>query len=72
MLEFLIAAVVAFFAGGFGILVYEIRLHRKAIEEALGDGKQPSPSARTCPACGEKLRREAGCFVCVCGYSQCS
>ena len=44
----------------------------KAIEEALGDGKQPSPSARTCPACGEKLRREAGCFVCVCGYSQCS
>jgi hypothetical protein len=36
MLEILIAAVVAFFAVGFGILVYEIRLHRKAIEEALG------------------------------------
>jgi hypothetical protein len=35
MLELLIAAVVAFFAVGFGILVYEIRLHRKAIEEAL-------------------------------------
>ena len=35
MLELLIAAVVAFFAAGFGILVYEIRLHRKAIEEAL-------------------------------------
>ena len=35
MLELLIAAVVAFFAVGFGILVYEVRLHRKAIEEAL-------------------------------------
>ena len=35
MLEILIAAIVAFFAVGFGILVYEVRLHCKAIEEAL-------------------------------------
>ncbi len=43
----------------------------KAIEEAMGDVARPEPRTRTCPACGQMLRREAGCFVCACGYSQC-
>ena len=24
-----------------------------------------------CPECGEKLRHEAGCVQCVCGWSKC-
>jgi ribonucleoside-diphosphate reductase alpha chain len=43
----------------------------KTIEEAMNGVTQLKPSARTCPACGERLKREAGCFVCGCGYSQC-
>ena len=43
----------------------------KAVEEAMGLASSPEPQRKICPACGEKLKRESGCFVCSCGYSQC-
>ncbi len=46
----------------------------RAMEEAWGESvgaEQPSRK-RSCPDCGKKLRKEAGCFVCdACGYSKC-
>ena len=32
---------------------------------------QKSPEKMVCPSCGEKMRLEAGCIVCTCGFSKC-
>jgi len=33
--------------------------------------KQDKDGKMTCPNCGEKMRLEAGCIVCNCGFSKC-
>jgi len=49
----------------------------RAIEEALGgstslDGAAEQPAGRSCPFCGQHMRREAGCFVCdSCLHNSC-
>ena len=47
----------------------------RALEEVAGvkadEGHGVSPVGRACPDCGLSLRREAGCYVCSCGYSRC-
>ena len=47
----------------------------RALEEAAGvksdDDTGVSPVGRACPDCGLSLRREAGCYVCSCGFSRC-
>ena len=50
-----------------------------AIARALAETWGPTPAmkdkpaagGRACPDCGAPLRREEGCWVCVCGYSKC-
>jgi ribonucleoside-diphosphate reductase alpha chain len=44
-----------------------------AIEEAIGEGSRPGggDGARRCPDCGARLRKEEGCLVCECGFSNC-
>jgi ribonucleoside-diphosphate reductase alpha chain len=49
----------------------------RAIEEALDgstvpDGTSIQPVGRSCPFCGQRMRREAGCFVCdSCLHNSC-
>jgi ribonucleoside-diphosphate reductase alpha chain len=47
----------------------------RALAEALGSDKGAEtgaePSARKCPDCGATLGRQAGCWVCTCGFSRC-
>ena len=46
----------------------------RAIKEAIGQtpGTPQALAGRTCPDCGQSLRRESGCLVCrACGYSKC-
>lgn len=34
-------------------------------------GTSKPDNKMTCPNCGEKMRLEAGCVICVCGFSKC-
>ncbi|MBN2269777.1 MAG: adenosylcobalamin-dependent ribonucleoside-diphosphate reductase [Sedimentisphaerales bacterium] len=45
----------------------------RAIEDVMHNASNPIPpvQADTCPDCGLSLHKEAGCFVCVCGYTKC-
>ena len=45
----------------------------RAIEEVLGQNNEPEKvfEGKKCPDCGQIMRYESGCDVCVCGYSSC-
>jgi ribonucleoside-diphosphate reductase alpha chain len=43
----------------------------KALAEALGADKGTELATRKCPDCGATLGRQAGCWVCTCGFSRC-
>ena len=46
----------------------------RAIEEATGQVPNTAEAVvgKTCPDCGQSLRKESGCLVCQdCGYSKC-
>lgn len=45
-----------------------------ALQQALGHNDKPEKdfsSGLKCPECGLALRKEAGCYVCDCGFSKC-
>ena len=77
------AAALEFARAGYDI--FGVHLDRRAglarVEQILAaieaegvqanEGTAVSPVRRACPDCGLPLRREAGCYVCSCGYSKC-
>jgi len=44
----------------------------RAIEEGIGTySTPPAKIVNICSECGLRMRKEAGCFVCSCGFSKC-